>query len=398
MWRAWGIFLLALSPQDLGSRVSAPDHEFAFQPPSGWIRHVGAGPTLVRYTQPGELNVPAEFLITHLFTSNPTMMDSFKIQAKENLKEKYPGAKILEEKDLTLAGKRAFRVTFQFNDKLISKTVVHRSNIEFFLFDAIYPSETGEKLRPLVESSLASFEIVPMPLSTEEKASDLRTTALIRNAKIDPALLGERWYSVLLSNGKKVGRMRFKMAESAGMYSFDTEVRNDFGDGNTDTTVVKGSFSPDGRVQKVDTEETKVNPKQKWIFRASAVNQGGQVKVSREINGVKEERSFSVEDGVLLTDIAECLRTVLVGAGRGSYLLKTLSPYSEEWSIEVIDVGGAETLEIDGRSRECILVQAYVGRRKNMTYYYAPDRSILRVGGPKDLFSIRLTTKEEAEK
>jgi len=43
-------------------------------------------------------------------------------------------------------------------------------------------------------------------------------------------------------------------------------------------------------------------------------------------------------------------------------------------------------------------VQAYVGRRKNMTYYYAPDRSILRVGGPKDLFSIRLTTKEEAEK
>jgi hypothetical protein len=326
------------------------------------------------------------------------MMDSFKIQAKENLKEKYPGAKILEEKDLTLAGKRAFRVTFQFNDKLISKTVVHRSNIEFFLFDAIFPSETGEKLRPLVESSLATFEIVPMPLSTEEKASDTRTTALIRNAKIDPALLGERWYSVLLSNGKKVGRMRFKMTESEGLYSFDTEVRNDFGDGNTDTTVVKGSFSPDGRVQKVDTEETKVNPKQKWTFRASAVNQGGQVKVSREINGVKEERSFSVEDGVLLTDIAECLRTVLVGAGKGNYLLKTLSPYSEDWGVEVIDVGGAETLEIDGRSRECILVQAYVGRRKNMTYYYAPDRSILRVGGPKDLFSIRLSTKEEAQK
>jgi hypothetical protein len=33
-----------------------------------------------------------------------------------------------------------------------------------------------------------------------------------------------------------------------------------------------------------------------------------------------------------------------------------------------------------------------------MTYYYAPDRSVIRVGGPKDVFSIRATTKEQAEK
>ena len=398
MWRAWGIFLLALSPQDLGPRTTAPDHEFAFRPPAGWIRHVGAGATLVRYSQPGELDVPAEFLITHLFTSNPTMMDSFKIQAKDNLKEKYPGSKTLEEKDLTVAGKAGFRVTFQFNDKLISKTVVHRSNLEFYLFDAVYPLKEAEKLRPLVESSLATFEIIPMPMSSDERLADSRTMALIRNSKIDPALLGERWYSVLLSSGKKVGWMQFRMTESEGMYSFATEVRNDFGDGGTDTTLVRGSFSPDGRFQKVDTEETKVNPKQKWNFHASAINRDGQVKSSREINGVKEERSFSVEEGVLLTDVAECLRTVLVGAGKGSYLLKTLSPYSEEWSVEMIDVGGAETLEIDGRPRDCILVQAYSGRRKNMTYYYGPDRSILRVGSPKDVFSIRLTTKEEAQK
>src|SRR5213592_58953 len=100
-----------------------------------------------------------------------------------------------------------------------------------------------------------------MPLSAEEKLADTRTMALLRGAKVDPALVGERWYSVLLSNGRKIGWMRFKMTESAGMYSFDTEVRNDFGDGNTDMTLVRGSFSPDGRVQKVETEETKVNPK-----------------------------------------------------------------------------------------------------------------------------------------
>jgi hypothetical protein len=161
---------------------------------------------------------------------------------------------------------------------------------------------------------------------------------------------------------------------------------------------VKGSFTPDGRVQKVVTEETKVNPKQKWIFGASAALNAGQVKVSRDLNGIKEERTFAVEEGVLLTDVAECLRSVLVGAGRGAYLLKTLSPFSEEFNVEIIDVGGPESLEVDGRVRDCTLVQAYVGRRKNMTYYYAPDRSVIRVGGPKDVFSIRASTKEESEK
>src|SRR5207237_2829468 len=87
MWRAWGIFLLALSPQDLGTRVTAPDHEFALRPPSGWTRHVGTGPTLVKFTQPGELKLPGEFMITHLYTSNPTPIASFKRQAKDNIKE-----------------------------------------------------------------------------------------------------------------------------------------------------------------------------------------------------------------------------------------------------------------------------------------------------------------------
>jgi len=396
MWRAWGIILLALS-QDLASRTTAPDHEFAFRPPAGWNRHLGSGPTLAKYVQPGDLKTPTEFLVTHLHSSNPTPIESFKKQAKENIKEKYAGSKILEEKDLTIAGKKAFRVVFQHNDVIQLKTVIHRNNIEFYLLDAVMPQDQASKVQPLIESSIASFEIIPMPMSTEERAADARTMALIRAAKLDPALLGERWFTVHLGP-KKVGSMRFKMTESEGMYSFETVVHNDFGEGNTDTTLVKGSFSPDGRIQKVVTEETKINPKQKWIFGASAALTGGQVKVSRDLNGIKEERTFAVEEGVLLTDIAECLRSVLVGAGRGTYLLKSLSPFSEEFNVEIIDVGGPESLEVDGRVRECTLVQAYVGRRKNMTYYYAPDRSVIRVGGPKDVFSIRASTKEESEK
>jgi hypothetical protein len=397
MWRAWGIFLLALSPQDLGNRTTSPDHEFAFRPPAGWARHLGTGPTLAKYVQPGELKSPAEYLITHLHSNNPTPIESFKKQAKDNIKEKYAGSKILEEKDLTIAGKKAFRVVFQMNDVIHFKTVIHRTNLEFYLLDAIYPQEAAAKVQPVLDASVATFEIIPLPMSSEERLADGRTLSLIKATKIDPALLGEKWYVIYLG-ARKVGTMRFKMTESEGLYVFETEVRNDFGEGNTDTTVVKGSFSPDGKIQKVLTEEIKVNPKQKWVFAAGASIQAGQVKMTRDINGIKEDRAFTVEEGVLLGDVAECMRSVLVGAGRGTYLLKTLSPFSEEWNVEMIDVGGPETLEVDGKMRSCTLVQAYVGRRKNMTYYYAPDRSVIRVGGPRELFSIRLSTKEEALK
>lgn len=397
MWRAWGIFLLALSPQDLANRTTAPDHEFAFRPPAGWTRHLGAGPTLAKYVQPGELKTPSEFLITHLHSSNPTPIDSFKKQAKENIKEKYVGSKILAEKDLTIAGKNAFRVVFQHNEVVQLKTVIHRNNLEFYLLDAVMPQDEAPKVQPIIEASIATFEIIPLPMSPEERSADSRTLGIVKASKLDPALMGERWFSIYLTT-RKVGHMRYKLTESEGLYAFETEVRNDFGDGNTDTTIVKGSFSPDGRVQKVLTEETKINPKQKWVFAAGATINAGQVKATRDINGIKEDRSFTVEEGVLLGDVAEILRSVLVGAGRGTYLLKTLSPFSEEWHVETIDVGGPESLEIDGRTRPCTLVQAYVGRRKNMTYYYAPDRSVIRVGGPKDIFSIRASTKEEALK
>src|SRR5262245_48446186 len=104
MWRAWGILLLALSPEDLGPRITAPDHEFALRPPAGWVRHTGAGIILAKFTQPGDLKSPAEFTVTHIYTTNPTPMESFKRQTREHIKEKITGAKLLEEKEFSIAG------------------------------------------------------------------------------------------------------------------------------------------------------------------------------------------------------------------------------------------------------------------------------------------------------
>jgi hypothetical protein len=397
MWRAWGITLLLLSPQDLGVRVTAPEHEIAFRPPLGWIRYIGTGPTIVKYRQPGESPNPAELLVTHLTSSNPTPLEIFKRQARENIKEKYAGSKILEEKDLKLGGKGAYRIVFSHADLVYLKTVIHRSNLEYYLLDAVFPPAQAEQVKPLVETSIATFEIVRGELSVEERGAESRVLTLLKGAKVDAGLLGEHWYTIHLGS-RKVGYMRLTLAQSKGNYEFDSEVHSDFGDGGLDMTHSRGTFSPDGSMQKIESEESKSNPKQKWHFKVTASIDGGQAQISRDVNGVAEERTLPMEAGVLLNDVVECLRPLIVGAGKGIYLFKVLSPYSDEWGPETAEVSGLENIEMYGKPTDCFFVQTSVGLRRKSTYTYLPDRSLLRVGGPKDVFSVRASNKDEALK
>ncbi len=370
----------------------------AIRPPAAWIRQAGSGPVLVKFFQPhDDPKRRSELLVTHLQSGNPTPLETFKKQARTLVTADYPGAKVLEEKEIPIAGKRAFRITFVHDGIVLLKTVVHRNNLDYYLLDAAFPEDQSATLKPLVEASIASFEIVPAPLNSDEKAADARTLELLRSAKLDRALLGERWFGIFVGS-KKVGHMRVKLSESEGMYALETDALSDLGDGNKEQSNVRGSFSPDARVQKIDGELQKANPKDKWQFRSSSVIQGNKAKISRDVNGLKEERTFAVEEGVLLNDVVEAMRAILVGAGKGTYLLKTLSPFSEEWTRETVDVGEAETLEVDGRSRPCVLVQTSSGLRKALTYYYATDRTLLRLGGPRELLTIRALSKEDALK
>ncbi|HLY72661.1 MAG TPA: hypothetical protein VKU80_00965 [Planctomycetota bacterium] len=397
MWRAWGIALLLLSPQDLGVRITAPEHEIAFRPPSGWVRHIGLGSTVAKFRQPGEMQTPAELLVSHLSSSNPTPLEVFKRQARENIKEKYAGSKILEEKDLKLGGKAAYRIVFSHADLVYLKTVVHRSNLEYYMLDASFPPDQADKLKPLVEASISTFEIVPAELTLDERAAESRAMVLLKEARVDPALLGEHWFSIHLT-GRKVGHMRLRVTQSKGSYEFESEVRSEFGEGSSNATASHGSFSPDGRIQKLETEEAKISPKQKWTFKATASIDGGQARISRDVNGVVEERTVPVEPGVLFSDVAEILRPLLVSAGKGIYLFKVLSPYSDEWGPETVEVSGLENIELYGKPTDCFIVQTSVGVRRKTTYTYLPDRSLYRVGGPKDMYSVRASTKDEALK
>jgi hypothetical protein len=401
MWRAWGITLLALFPaQDLGPAYSSDLHEMRIRPPAGWLKREGQGNFIARFQAPGESkDKPSTHLtLAHLsYSATPTPLRSFVAQAKEHIAKEYKDSKITEEKELAIGGRPAYRIVFTFQDTLQVKHVIPRTNLECYLVDGQTTIAEAEKTRPLIEASAASFEIVPMTPTPEETQAQGRLQALLKEARVRPELLGETWYSVYIGKARS-GHQRIKVAASEGVYSFEVDLANDYGEGGKDSTIVRGSFSPDGRTQKVDLESTKQGPKERWQFRANATIQNGQARASRDMNGVKEEKAFPVEDGVLFTDVADLVRRTLVFAGKGTYLFRTLSPFADEPNAELLEVNPREPLDLDGKKREGHIVFGKTDRRKNSTYYVGADGAALRTGGLKDAFSIRLSTKEEATK
>lgn len=405
MWRVWGILLL-VSSQDLGPPFKSDEHEMTIRPPAGWARRLGAGPFIARFTPPGMDPSPVEgekkvppwgLTLSHLnYRSNPTPLEGFVKQAKAHIEKEFKGSRILEEKPLRIGGRAAHRIVFEFDQTIQVKTVVPRTHLESYLLDASFLKSDEAKFRKAAEASIDTFEIVPAVFSGEEAAADARTAELLKSAKIQPGLLGEQWHTVHLV-GRKTGHVRTRLSEAGGLYVFETDVRNDYGEGNIDSTVVRGSFSPDGRTQKVETEQTKANDKkERWQFRASASIEGGRYKAVRDMNGVKEEKAFPVDAGVLLEDVAEVVRRSLVPAGKGHWLLRTISAYADEWNIETVEVNDRESVELDGARREAHVLFCRVDRRRTMMYYYSPAGGLIRQGGVKDAFSIRLSTKEEA--
>lgn len=398
MWRAWGIALWVLS-QDPSPSYTDPEHEFSIRPPAGWIARPGFRPTVVRFLHPiGEKKADAELQVTHLITTNPTPLRSFEEQARAHVAERFKDAKILEQKTIAVDGRPAFRLAFSHDKSLYVKTAVHRTNLEYYLVDILLPVDGDPKHRAAAEAAVDTFRVVPVGLSAEESEAFARGVQALKAMKSEPAMLGERWYGLFLGP-RKAGHHRLKLAESDGLVAFEADVVLDLGDGNKDATTVRGAFSHDGRIQRLESEQIKENDKkERWRFRVAADLRDGKLKMSRDMNGHKEEKTLEVQEGVLLSDVASVLRGRFALLGKGTTLLKTLSPFADEPNIEMIEAGAPEMMDVDGRRAEAVVALCRLDRRRSVAYTYGMDRHLLRQGGGKDIFSLRMMSKDEALK
>ena len=396
MWRAWGTALLLLS-QDLDRAYYDSSHGFEIRPPDGWDRKPGQGALLAYFRPREELKIACVLEVKYLRTTNPTPLKSFATQAKVHIRQKDKDVVLKEEGELKINGRNAYRFVFKHGDRIDVKTIIPRSNLEFYLIDGTMALVDAPRFRPSIEASVASFLLSAPPLSESEEKAVVLTRKALRGASVKPALLGEWWYAVYLG-ARKTGHARTKVSEEGGRYVFEMDVINDFGKGGLDRTIVRGAFSPDGSWQKIDREQTKKSEKRTWQFRAVGELKDGKVTVSCVMDGVKENRTFPVEPGTLFSDVAGLVRRALVIRGPGTYFLRTLSPFSDTPDHEMVEVTGAETVRFNDREESACTVFAVTGRSRNQTYTYASDGRLLRQGGPKDMFSLRATTKEKALK
>jgi len=398
MWRAWGIALWVFA-QDPGAVFTESGHEFSIRPPAGWVVRAGHRPGVFRFLHPGsDRKADAEVQVAHLITPNPTPLKTFEIQAKEQILSGFKGAVIHEERSLPIDGRPAFRVRFTHDGTLHIKTAVHRTNLEYYLVDIFLPKQSIDAHRAAAEAAVESFRIVPAPLSPEESEAFGRGLDVLKSAKPMPAMLGERWYGLFVGP-RKSGHQRMKLSESEGLLAFELDVVLDLGEGNRDATTTKGAFSPDGRVQRLETDQVKTNDKkERWQFRASADLRDGKLKVSRDMNGQKEEKTLDASEGMLLSDVAEFVRGRLALNGKGSTLMKTISPFADEPNVEMVEAGAAETMDVDGRRQEAVVALSKMDRRRIQAYTYGTDHVLLRQGGGKSVFSVRALSKDEALK
>jgi hypothetical protein len=395
MWRAWGIALLVLS-QDLAPPVQIDEHEFSIRPPAGWVGRPARSPSVVKFLRPAEGGKSdADLLVTHLISGNPTPLSGWQSQAKDHVKEHYPEAKLLEDRNLEIGGRPAHLLSWSNKGLVHLKMGILRTNLEWYAVDASMPEAATASIRPLVDASAASFRIVPQPMTADERAAQTRTLALMKKAKLDPALKGERWYAILLGV-RKMGHQRVKLDESEGLVTFEVDTVLDAGDGNRDVSTVRGSFSPDGRVQKVETEQVKQNKQEKWTFRGSGSLDGGKVRARRDMNGAAEEKTFTVDEGVLFGDVVDVYRSLLAASGKGTCFLRTLSVFADETNTELLEIGELERVKIDGAEQPLILVMSTIDRRKTLTNMYGPDRRLVRMGGVNEALALKSVSKEEA--
>jgi hypothetical protein len=395
MWRAWGIALLVLS-QDLAVPVTFDDHEFSFRPPAGWSARPARAPSIAKFfrTSPDGKS-DADVLVTHILTSNPTPLAGWQEQAKENFKTNYPEGKILEDKLLEVNGRPAHLLSWTDKGVQRFKLGIFRTNLEYYAVDASYPDADAAKIRPLLDASAASLRIHPAPMKAEERLAHAKALQVMKRAKLDPALKGERWYLVQLGV-RKMGHQRVKVDESEGLVTFEADTVLDVGDGNRDVSSVRGSFSPDARVQKVESEQVKQDKKEKWTFRASVTLDAGKVRARREMNGAVEEKSFAVDEGVLLADVVDIYRSFFAEEGKGAYFIRTLSAFADETNTELLEVAEPEKLRLDGVDQKLIMVMSTIDRRKTLTNAYGLDRRLQRMGGANDPLVLKAVTREEA--
>ncbi len=404
------ILLLSVAAQadDLGREFSSPDHQFAFRPPAGWTARSGTGPAVAKFVPP-ERPEESSLSVIHYSVKNATPMAQFRKELEAYLAATYKDHTPLLTRPGTIDGLPSLQLALRWKDTSGKETVVyrailHRTHLDYYLFDGHAPASATEKTIALFEKSVGTFRLRPSDPTVEEKAAAARVVGVLREGVLGARHLeGESWQGVFLEKAK-VGYQRQKFVpatlEGRPGWLLESDTFVDFREGGKDRTVVRGSFTSDGRVQKIDSEETIVTEKGEELkYRYSAVVRGDRVTVRRHMRGVEEESSFQVPEGTLVTDVADAFRRSVALRPKQTWHVPVLNPFEDRTGWEWVEAAGKETVSVKtNESKDVYVVLSTVGRRRILHYWYELSGTLYVLKGPKQVFVVFGMSKEDAMK
>ncbi len=397
------LLILAQSGDGLGDTKVFREYDFSVRPPAAWKAVLLLPPAFVRFEAPEGGPVGAQVVLRQYEPQFPmTLKVFFDEIVSPHFKGELADLKITTDENLTVSGHPCRLVVAQGKKKdgaahAIVTAIAARGYKEFFFVDGACAGKDVDTLIALIRKVVGSLTL-GLPDSKEEADCIAKLPALGFRAEVT----GDRWYRVTVK-GQKFGHQHVVIREGKlngrPAYEWDVDQALKYSDGGTSIRS-RGAFTPDGLSQKCDYEfvvEQKDQPKKTYLETVEIAN--GEATVTRTIAGVTElKKVLRLSEKTYLTDAADVVRGLAALAGKGTWGLRVLNPFSDVAQIEEIECGPMERIKIEDESVDGAVMLVKVARRRQTAYYVDSQGALLSVGAANHAFRVYRCTKDEALK
>ncbi|MBI4563158.1 MAG: hypothetical protein HY716_00490 [Planctomycetes bacterium] len=395
---------------DLAGRVESRDYDFSMRLPAGWPRVDEKPPVLFRIVSPPGTLLDGAMWMEYQEPRQPTPLSTVIEEFLKNAPRAYPGFEKLSDRRQPIGGYPAYACTFHVQsvqegggkkDLIMVRFFVQRQLTEYFMFNAIAERKDKDRLVKVAEQTMATFGAGP-PLQPAQRESLRRAADVLREASLEPGILGERWHAIHVG-GRKLGyqrtRCRRDTVEGRTVYAFELEMVLEDREGGRRTSTSRGLCAIDGSYQKIDHELVlEVPGAPRSVFKEEAVLAQGAFSASREVSGQKSEKKFNAPEATFLADAGYILARHFVLAKPTTYAMRVLKPFSDLPMLEIFETHAPGRVRTADGEQELIQALVRKGRFEYEEYLFDTSGCLYQQKAAKGLFVLRRCTEEEAKK
>src|SRR5262245_17726874 len=376
----------------------SPEFGLRLKVPAKWTFGSSTPPEILKISLPGDHPFKPEVVIhNHAFTEEHITLSQYREQFRQFIQRSYRDPRILDDRELTVGGKKAIVFTTASRAKGDAPAVSYKGLIELspmrmISIECIAPRSIEEEASKSYEALLASIEFFPRKApegSAEGVKKFAEAVAKLPATEASFERKAELEYVVGDRNlGSYSQEMRAATREgAAGLETTISDIIDLGAEGGRLEKRTKAFVSDDLAKQRADVEIIHRNKDQRTqYFTASVALNGTEVTAERRINGEKVTSKLSVPQGTVLMELLEPVQFRLLAGGKSEVLsVPVLPAFDNETGHVKMEHRGEYEMKSPQGGGLTKVTEFVVGREDGsvITYWFDPERKQLRraVGG-----------------